>query len=194
MFKVADCLNDWRESRFLKSFKPLSEYSKVTMSEQMGRGVEVSVPVSAGSLLGVYPGEYKSIKAFLEKEEFVSRSVKSAFMISEDTIIDPTDIFGYLPDRPELRLALINEPPAGERINVFPVSSRKHVWYVAISNLEAGQQLYTNYGPVYSRAYETSNLNTRASSLSDQESESLRFAARVYPWLGRGVLELFKFS
>ena len=173
------------ENKFLKSLRPLSQYSKVIYRPDMGRGVELLEDLKAGSLLGIYPGSHKSLKEFLEKEEFIAKSVKSAYLLKDNEIIDPTDIFGFVPDQPEYRIALINEPSEEDDINVIAVSSNQHVWYLAISDIKAGQQLFTTYGDTYERNYKAKSLDFKGRHI-----ESIKAIANNYIWL-KSPLKLF---
>ena len=180
-------LINFLEGRFLKRCRALSEYSKVISSADKGRGVELSEDISEGTLLGIYPGEHLSLSNFLGKEDFVNKSVKSAYLHSEDRIIDPTDIFGFVKDTPNNRIALINEPSENEAVNIIPVSSNKHVWYVAISDVPAGKQLFTSYGHKYERDYRTRQIDFTSEQLKCLKQVSLK-----YCWLRNGLKEVLE--
>lgn len=178
-------LNNFKEDRFLKRIRPLAEYTKVITSKDKGRGVELLESVEKGRLLGVYPGAHISLKEFLGKEDFVNKSVKSAYLHRQSEIIDPSDIFGFVTEAPNNRIALINEPSEGETVNVIPISSFRHVWYVVISDLSAGTQLFTSYGHKYERDYNTRQFDFAASQLI-----CLQEVSSKYPWLKTGLAEV----
>ena len=150
---------------------------------EMGRGVQSDVFIPAGTLLGTYPGQHLSLKSFLAKEEFISRSVRATFRLSEQVIIDPTDMFGFLPNSPALRLALINEPPPGDNFNVIAISTVRYVWYLTISDVKIGQQLFTHYGENYRRDYSSSSISDVPPNLSDLQFGCLKKFRGKHFWL-----------
>lgn len=182
---IFDLITDYKEQRYLRNIRPLADYSKVITSKEKGRGVELTESITVGDLLGIYPGAHLNLKSFLGKEDFVNKSVKSAYLHSEDKVIDPTDIFGFVTDTPNNRIALINEPSENETVNVIPVSSRRHVWYVAISNVQAGKQLFTSYGHKYERDYQTRPLG-----FTEDQLMCLKDVSLMYPWLRAGLKEV----
>lgn len=177
-------LNLIKEEYFLKNLKPLFEYSEVIVEGDLGRGVVSLVDIPKGTLLGVYPGKYLTIDQFLEKETFVSRSIKSTFKFSENVVIDPTDIFGFLPNKPQLRIAFINEPPPGFQANVMVLSSSKYIWYLSCLDIKKGQQIFTNYGNTYRRDYKTEESCFKC---TDTIAESLKDSVSKFPWLSQEI-------
>jgi hypothetical protein len=175
--------NNFRESQFLSKLTPFDTISKIIYSTNLGRGVESLTEIPAGTLLGIYPGKYRTVKDFLEKQEFVEKSVKSSFLFSENLVIDPTDIFGFLPDNPTLRIAFINEPPKGFKANVLPVSSKKHIWYLVIDNINKGDQFFTHYGKSYIRDYEIDVESVHENTLIKSNIKILEESKLKYPWL-----------
>lgn len=79
-----------------------------------------------------------------------------------DKVIDPTMPNGELPDRvvalggliskPTL-LALVNEPPAGVDVNLVPEVTDTRVAFVADRDIFQGEELFIDYGPMYSRKH-----------------------------------------
>jgi len=96
MIHKANFYLNYKEKRFLKNLRPLSTYSKIIHGANFGRGVEATSLIPECSLIGVYPGQSITIKTLLEKEEFVNKSIKCCFLHPNNSIVDPTDIFGYL--------------------------------------------------------------------------------------------------
>jgi len=181
-------LNKFSEQHFLKQLTPLSKTTKVITSDTSGRGVIATIDIPAGTLLGIYPGAHISYKEFLEKEQFVSRSVKSAYMFSKDIIIDPTDMFGYLTDTPDHRIALINEASPSQQTNIAAINTKRNVWYISIQDINAGAELFTNYGPQYKRNYSSSDVGNQ--TFSKDQIKILQGLAAKYLWTKRGIGEL----
>uniref|UniRef100_A0A061RU05 SET domain-containing protein n=2 Tax=Tetraselmis sp. GSL018 TaxID=582737 RepID=A0A061RU05_9CHLO len=77
--------------------------------------------------------------------------------------LDPTDSEGELSAWPEgslwplpddVTLARVNEPPPGRGVNAEPVTMphSRRVVFVAIRDVAAGEELFIDYGPNFSRA------------------------------------------
>lgn len=183
-------LNKFSEEHFLKQLTPLSEITKVITSDTSGRGVIATIDIPAGTLLGIYPGAHISYIEFLEKEQFVSRSVKSAYMFSKDIIIDPTDMFGYLTDTPDHRIALINEASPSQQTNIAAINTKRNVWYISIQDINAGAELFTNYGPQYKRNYSSSDVGNQ--TFSEDQIRILQKASKRFHWTRKGINELLE--
>lgn len=188
--RVETLFNKFSEKHFLKQLTPLSEVTKVITSDTSGRGVVASSNIPAGALLGIYPGTHISYKEFLEKEQFVSRSVKSAYMLSKDIIIDPTDMFGYLTDTPDHRIALINEASPEQQTNIVAINTKRNVWYISIQDIKAGEELFTNYGPQYKRNYSSSDVGNL--TFSKDQIKILHEVSKRYSWTRKGIKELIE--
>ena len=183
-------LNKFSEKHFLKQLTPLSEVTKVITSDTSGRGVVASTKIPAGALLGIYPGIHISYKEFLEKEQFVSRSVKSAYMFSKDIIIDPTDMFGYLTDTPDHRIALINEASPKQETNIAAINTKRNIWYISIQDIKAGEELFSYYGAQYQREYSSSNTASRV--FHEDQIQVLLQVAKKYRWAESGITGLLR--
>ena len=108
-------------------------------------------------------------------------------MLSDSVIIDPTDIFGYLPDQPTVRIALINEPPPNKQCNILNISTSRYVWYATICEINQGEQLFTHYGDQYRRDYESTNDKL----LSSSNLDCLKTLAKKYAWIREGIEVFF---
>lgn len=190
MKRVLRIWNYFTERRYLSSHKGIEDITEVRTEDKRGRGVYASEIISPGVLLGVYPGKRITIDEFFAKETFVKRSLRYAYYISSELVLDPTDIFGYLPDVIENRLALINEPIEGESVNVLPINSYQFVWYVCIRKIFQGEQLLTTYGSLYERGYKSAMVHTEGKCEIDQETKNiLMMLSKRYTWLKVGVSE-----
>ena len=177
-----------KEDGCLENLPSVDTFTEVRKTDGMGRGVFALRKLELGELLGIYPGRLIDEKEFLEKQEFVGRSVKYSYALEGKKVLDPTDIFGYLPDKPEARLALINEPPPGKRVSVIPLISKNHVWYIVINPTEVGEQIFTTYGPKYERDYETDLIGLLGiPKLSLEGAAALKNAAKKYTWLKKSI-------
>lgn len=175
---------DWLEQRYLKLPSELEALTYVEESEALGRSVFAACPIAAGTLLGVYPGQKLRRAELVAKEEFVDRSMRYSYCLDDGTVIDPTDLFGHLANKAHLRLAMINEPPPGAAVNVLPINSSRHVWYVALNNLAPGDELFTSYGTKYVRSYPSEMVKTKGKvELSNADKELLQIVVKQYPWL-----------
>jgi hypothetical protein len=193
--------HDTLERRFIRRLPSIVELTSVDEVEKLGRSVVAIREIEGGTLLGIYPGQRLRISEFVEKGEFVSNSLRYAYYLSEDLIIDPTDLFGYLPNKPRSRLALINEPPPGLRANIVSLSSSNHIWYACLRTIKEGEQLFTSYGPNYNRNYPTDFQKTNGLMYCDEKDyQQLRAIAHNYPWLKDSAeqlqqeMELFSLS
>lgn len=178
------------EEDYLRKLRPLAEYSEVIATTDMGRGVALTEPVGAGTILGVYPGKRVTARDFAEKGDFTARAVRSAFRHGSGLIFDPTDFFGFVPDRPEARIALINEPPPGMNLNTVPIAAEHFVWFVTISDLAPGMQLFTTYGEQYQRHYPCDVERLKKPKFSAAELACLQTLGSRHPWLVEGIREL----
>ncbi len=176
---------------FLRQLSARLNLVQVRSSDDLGRGLYASTKIPAGTLLGIYPGRTLTRQEFQEREEFSIRAQRYAYYFSDDLVIDPTDLFGNLPDCAVPSLALVNEPPPGVRINVVPICTVSHVWYVTIAEIMTDEQLFTTYGPNFRRNYQTDLDAMRgAVELSVAEQEILRRVSEKYLWLRDGVKSL----
>lgn len=179
------------EQRCCAELPPIETITTVKHTSPFGRAVYASRRIAPGSLLGIYPGRKLAMRDFLEKERDCFSGLRYAYYLSAQEVIDPTDIFGRVGDSPQLRLALINEPPPDEWINVASISSSRYVWYATVRSIEAGEQLFTTYGPNYARDYPTAPLGSGGvvGWSQDEAAELCSLGAR-YPWLRQGVRDL----
>lgn len=181
------------ERKFLASLPPIDEISTVVLNPPLGRNVIAIKNIPAGHLLGVYPGVQLAYQDYLDKHELLENAMRYGYRLSEDTIIDPTDIFGYLPNTPALRLALINEAPTEKRLNIIPIPSRINIWYLVIREIPAGEALYTFYGASYSRDYSNSVAAVTAETeFSTAEISLIRKIGSRHKWLRSGVESLLE--
>lgn len=182
-------VRDWYvhllEERYLEGLEPFDSFSEVRLSGVAGRGVFATVDLPPGKLLGVYPGTKMPLADF-KRKEFSNRSIRYAYILPNNYVLDPSDPFGYLPDREDLRLALVNEPPPGEEINTLPISSLNHLWYVTLREVPAGQELLTSYGSSYKRDYATA-MNHSSASDYFLYREVLTSVSLRHPWLRHSV-------
>ena len=181
------------EDKFLRSLPHVDEITQVVLAPILGRNVIATTNIEPGQCLGVYPGVKLTIQAFLDKHELLEHAVRYTFSLSEDTVIDPTDIFGYVSNTPKNRLALINEAPPDSRINIIPIASKQNIWFTSIRHISAGEPLYTFYGLSYSRHYSCSVEKLyRGTEFTHAEIELLRAVAMSRKWLHQGVSSLLE--
>ena len=179
------------ENRFLSYLPHVDNITRVVVEPVLGRTVIAKTSINAGQCLGVYPGAKLSLQAFIDKHEFIDQAVRYAFSLSENTVIDPTDIFGYVSNTPKNRLALINEAPPDSRINVIPIASKQNIWFTSIRHISAGEPLYTFYGLSYSRHYSCSvEKPYRVLDFTQDEIKLLREIGLSRKWLKQGVKSL----
>lgn len=175
---------DWLEQRYLRQLAKPNALTFVAQSEALGRSVFARRAIVAGTLLGVYPGQKRSGAELLAKQEFINRLMSFSYCLDDGTVIDPTDLFGHVANKDHLHLALINEPPLGAKVNVLPINSRAHVWYVVLSDVAAGEELFTSYGTKYQRNYPSEMTQTKGKvELSSVDRKLLQEVAKRYPWL-----------
>ena len=180
-----------KETSFLKSLRPLAELTAVEKCSELGRNVIANEIIPAGTLIGIYPGAKLSLNDYYDKHELLNQAIKYGYRLSEDTIIDPTDIFGYLEDRPENRIALINEATPTKRSNILPLASKNNIWYLVFRKVQKGEPLFSFYGTTYTRDYECSNEESKTGvQLSLEEKELLKNVSDKYCWLENEISEL----
>ena len=185
-------LDDRAERQTLASLQPIESITSVALDPRLGRGVIASRKIPAGTLLGVYPGAKLSLQNYLDKHELLENAIRYSYRLSQDIIIDPTDIFGYLRDTPELRLALLNEAPPEKRLNVLPLASRNNIWYLVIRDIREKDPLYTFYGASYARNYPSSTEQEAeqqhaGTKFTEGEVSLLRETAKRCRWLRNEV-------
>lgn len=179
------------ENRFLNSLPYIDDITRVVFEPLLGRTVIATASIDAGQCLGVYPGAKLTLQAFLDKHELLDHAVRYAFSLSENTVIDPTDIFGYVSSTPQNHLALINEAPPDSRINIIPIASKQNIWFTSIRHISAGEPLYTFYGLSYLRHYPHGVEKLyRGTEFTQDEIELLREIGRSHKWLQQGVKSL----
>ncbi len=184
-----------RERRYVRSLLPISEMTRVEKAPGVERGVFATKYISAGTLLGTYPGHRRSIHEFMEKGEFLDNSLRYAYYLNANTVIDPSDLFGYVPDTPALRLALINEPPPGATINVVSLASESNIWYACLRAVYPGEQLLTSYGKDFQRSYPCDLSMTKGAVPCDtKDLDQILHIGRSHPWLKDSALLLHKVS
>jgi hypothetical protein len=183
-------LSYFAERRFLRHLVPIDSYTSVVETDFAGRSVVADREIEEGELIGIYPGLHLTLEEFAEKEEIQVRSVKACFRAHDGRVIDPTDIFGCIPNKPALRLALVNEPPPEKHVNVLPIISKRNVWYLCVRKILPNEHLFTTYGDSYERSYETAEL-----VFEDSHAQCLASAAKRYPWIKKDIavlLDTFK--
>lgn len=145
------------EQAYLRGLKPPCQRTEVAYDDSdKRRSVVATESIRTGELLGVYPGTILTQAEFFEKQEFVKRSMDYSFELISGEVLDPTDMFGYLVDRPSNRLALVNEPAKDQSVNLLPLESRTAIWFFCVRNIERGEELLTFYGNTYKRNYKSS--------------------------------------
>lgn len=135
-----------------------------------GRGVFATAAIGSGEPLGAYPGRYLSRDAFAAKKRSAPCFEAYCFGLEVGNL-DPTDENGKLLEPlPRLQwrlpfkrrigsvpttLALINEPPpSGSDVNVVAWRSERGRSLVLLAgrDIEAGEELYLDYGAEYDRS------------------------------------------
>ncbi|KAK9844023.1 hypothetical protein WJX81_002141 [Elliptochloris bilobata] len=151
----------WADSRLLEV--------RTSSVPGAGRGVFCRAGVPSGAVLGAYPGRVRSPAQVLAKVATAPRTRDYVLLVPElpqPRYLDPTDASGCPsawpgPGLPWLlqadpTLAFMNEPPAGGDVNVcFGEALRGdplEVRFVAARQLEAGQELFIDYGRAYNRS------------------------------------------
>lgn len=179
------------EELYLDSLPEIHTTTTVQEDSRLGRSVFASVTIPACCLLGVYPGEHKTVDNFYSRDESVLPALRYAYYLSEEIIIDPCNSRGELPRCDKLRLAMVNEPPPGKDVNVIAISSSKHAWYVSIRRIAAGEEIFTSYGANYPRDY-ASELKQKNGhwTLTTADRQNLEILGQRYPWLRRGANKL----
>ena len=137
---------------------------QVAESQVAGHGVFARCYIPQGTVVGAYPGLPRKGRAMLAKAYSAPQCKQYVFQLSPKLWLDPTDDSGlpstrltaFLPFlRTDVSLAFVNEPPVGEDVNVeFSYdsgSTAAEVCFVTTQNIEAGQELFIDYGSVYNR-------------------------------------------
>jgi hypothetical protein len=133
-----------------------------------GRGLFAVDRIPANVVLGNYPGRLLSPAQFQRKLSTAPTFYEYCWMLSDDRgVLDPTDETGKLMDPlpvleklPALlraravstKLALMNEPPVGTDVCVDVEEEGERVTFVTARDIEAGEELYLDYGPGYDRS------------------------------------------
>ncbi len=176
------------EGLYLNALVPVGEITKVVRDPTLGRNVVATESIPAGSLLGIYPGIKLSISEYKKKHSFIEKAVSSSYQLSEDRIVDPTDVFGYLVDIPDNRIALINEATKKNQLNIVSLISSSNVWYFTIAQIPKDQPLYSFYGYSYRRDYLTEHSDGDSLfKFSESEIELLKDAAERFRWLQEDI-------
>lgn len=138
-----------------------------TLGKKAGRGVFATRNIPQNTVIGSFPGYHSSRDEWFYNrkkgvEEAAIRSQMYMWYTSTGIVIDPTDEDGYLPDEipaffglykvPTI-LALINEPGRGGDTNVRCEDQKNEVLLVAERNIYEGEELFTDYGPLYDRSH-----------------------------------------
>ena len=132
-----------------------------------GRGVFATTPIKRGQVLGAYPGVPRTDQEMTAKALIVPTARYYVFSVRPETILDPTGIDGLPSPRPvptrfwwpfdiDCTLAYVNEPSiaVGATVNVVVEDDRKDasgLCFVADRDIEAGEELFIDYGVSYDR-------------------------------------------
>jgi hypothetical protein len=121
-----------------------------------GRGVFAAAPMAAGTVLGTYPGRLRSPLGYAQKLVQAPAAAEYCWNLGDAGALDPTDRFGklmdplpLLEDLPGLSilsvptlLALINEPPPGNVVNVATCEEGSEVTFACARDLVSGEELF----------------------------------------------------
>ena len=137
----------------------------------VGMGLFARENLPKDTVIGIYPGKrYKDKDIWVNSKRSTEAAVLAMSYIwscEDGTIIDPTNVDGILPVRLQVLgglfpsistyMSLINEPGVGQDVNVVfeenPERKGKgEVIVRAERDIYAGEELFTDYGPIYNRS------------------------------------------
>ena len=137
----------------------------------VGMGLFARENLPKDTVIGIYPGKrYKDKDVWVNSKRSTEAAVLAMSYIwscEDGTIIDPTNVDGILPVRLQVLgglfpsistyMSLINEPGVGQDVNVVfeenPERKGKgEVIVRAERDIYAGEELFTDYGPIYNRS------------------------------------------
>jgi hypothetical protein len=139
-----------------------------------GQGLFATQHMLAGTVLGQYPGVVTELAPHLQKLQRYPQCEAYIWRFTDGQyVIDPTNRFGTLDDvtyggnyrtawvfetgrllARDTMLCRINEPPLGLTTNVRMTENAQDrtVTVSLVANVQAGDELYTDYGPRYDRS------------------------------------------
>ncbi|GAB5030928.1 Hypothetical protein NocV09_00402030 [Nannochloropsis oceanica] len=159
---LADIVDTWPRGSVNTK---LVEAAQSTLGPQAGRGLFALENIPKDTTIGKFPGVISRRKNWVstkDSEEAAVRASRYTWTLANTDILDPTLSNGQLPEellfyggllRKSTLLALVNEPRAGYDLNVVAVVSDRDVAYVAERNIYKGEELMTDYGPMYNRRH-----------------------------------------
>eukprot|EP01038_Epipyxis_sp_PR26KG_P013357 gene13357-17916_t len=144
--------------------------------------------ITAGTVIGHYPGYIKDISVLSRNNK--SKNIKNKFLwdIDDKYVLDPTTsentieleisyLFGLI--KIPTTLARMNEPPLGEDCNVYPqIKEFGLVEIIAERDIFSNEEIYIDYGPNYDRSdyIDTSNqeaLEKERKMIKKREEEEM---------------------
>lgn len=138
---------------------------EVTESSIEGLGVVARVPIPEGTVVGCYPGRPRQAPEMRAKIDMAPLAASYCFQTKPGWLLDPTDMAGRPTSRPspglpwlavDATLCRVNEPPpgsAGPNVAVQDDPKDEHgLLVVASRDIQAGEELWIDYGPVYDRS------------------------------------------
>lgn len=159
---LASCLP---AALLLLSSKLTHCFVQVRQSPIQGLGLFAKVDIPAGTCLGAYPGRPRTPAAMVAKAASAPEARSYCFRTRACMMLDPTDAGGRpsampVPGLPwipvDVALSYANEPPAGTAgPNVAVEDDPKDgngVLFVTCADLEAGGEVFVDYGTSYDRS------------------------------------------
>jgi hypothetical protein len=139
-----------------------------------GQGLFATQDMQKGTILGQYPGVVTELTPHLQKLQRFPQCEAYIWRFADGRyVIDPTNRFGTLDDvtyggnfrtawifatgrllARDTMLCRINEPPLGQTTNVRMTENAQDrtVMVSLVANVQAGDELFTDYGPRYDRS------------------------------------------
>eukprot|EP00240_Pyramimonas_obovata_P013739 CAMPEP_0118927650 /NCGR_PEP_ID=MMETSP1169-20130426/5080_1 /TAXON_ID=36882 /ORGANISM="Pyramimonas obovata, Strain CCMP722" /LENGTH=243 /DNA_ID=CAMNT_0006869457 /DNA_START=272 /DNA_END=1002 /DNA_ORIENTATION=- len=151
--------------------------------EGAGRGVFATHRIPEGTALGLFPGRLRSPREWAAKQKAFPLVDAYSWATANGSLLDPTGAGGELSERPgpgtpwwfdtDPTLACVNEPPPGPgfeaAVNVeVEFAGEIDIMYVTKCDIEAGKELFVDYGDYYDRSAYTDQGSSAAAAADEQ--------------------------